>query len=82
MHTKIQKWGNSQGLRLSRNILKDADLDVGDEVDIKVQDGIIIIAPSRRIRGKHRIENLIAEIPADYKTEEIDWGKPGGREEW
>lgn len=81
MHTIIQKWGNSQGLRLARNILKDADLDVGDEVDIKVQDGIIIIAPSRRIRGKHRIENLIAEIPADYKTEEIDWGKPVGREE-
>jgi len=82
MHTKIQKWGNSQGLRLARNILMDADLDVGDEVDIKVQDGIIIIAPSRKIRGNHRIEDLIAEIPEEYKTEETGWGKPEGREEW
>ncbi len=82
MHTKIQKWGNSQGLRLARHVLKDADLDVGDEVDIKVQDGIIIITPSIRIRGKHHIQDLIAEIPADYRTEEVDWGKPEGREEW
>lgn len=81
MHTKIQKWGNSQGLRLAKNILEDASLNVGDEVDIKVKEGIIIIAPSKLIRGKHRIENLIAEIPADYGTEEVDWGKPVGREE-
>ncbi len=82
MHTKIQKWGNSQGLRLTRNVLEDANLDVGDEVDVKVQDNTIIITPSRRIRGKHNIENLVAEIPADYRTEEVDWGKPDGREEW
>jgi antitoxin MazE len=82
MHTKIQKWGNSQGLRLTRNVLEDANLVVGDEVDIKVQDNTIIITPSRRIRGKHHIEDLIAEIPADYRTEEVNWGKPDGREEW
>lgn len=82
MHTKIQKWGNSQGLRLARNVLEDANLAVGDEVDIKVHDNIIVITPSRRIRGKHHIEDLIAEIPADYRTEEVDWGEPDGREEW
>ena len=34
MLAKIQKWGNSQGLRISKNLLSDAQLDVGDEVDI------------------------------------------------
>ena len=29
MITKIQKWGNSQGLRLSKTLLSDADIDVG-----------------------------------------------------
>ncbi len=33
MLAKIQKWGNSQGLRLTKNLLEDAQLDVGDEVD-------------------------------------------------
>ena len=31
MLAKIQKWGNSQGLRLAKNLLADAQLDVGDE---------------------------------------------------
>ena len=26
MHTKIQKWGNSQGLRLAKSLLEDARL--------------------------------------------------------
>ena len=28
MLAKIQKWGNSQGLRLSKNLLADAQLDI------------------------------------------------------
>jgi len=45
---KIQKWGNSQGLRLSKNLLADAHISVGDEVDIEVKDDIIIISPEHR----------------------------------
>jgi hypothetical protein len=30
MVTKIQKWGNSQGLRLARQMFEDAHLAVGD----------------------------------------------------
>ena len=54
MHTKIQKWGNSQGLRLAKNVLEDARLGVGDEVDVAVRDGIIVIAPIKKIRGRYR----------------------------
>jgi hypothetical protein len=31
MLAKIQKWGNSQGLRLTKNLLADAKLGVGNE---------------------------------------------------
>ena len=34
MVTKIQKWGNSQGLRLARQVLEDASISVGDDVDV------------------------------------------------
>ena len=37
MRAKIQKWGNSQGLRIAKNLLTDAQLDVGDQVDISGQ---------------------------------------------
>jgi antitoxin MazE len=82
MVTKVQKWGNSQGLRLPKHVLEDARISVGDDVDVTVRDGIIVIAPVRKMRGKHTLQELVAKIPEDYETEEIDWGEPVGREAW
>ncbi len=82
MLTKIQKWGNSQGLRLAKNLLSDAQLGVGDEVDVRVKDGIIVVIPAKRIRGRHNLKDLVARIPENYQTEEIDWGHPTGKEVW
>ena len=36
MITKVQKWGNSQGLRLSKELLSNVQIDVGDAVDVSV----------------------------------------------
>jgi len=82
MQTKIQKWGNSQGLRLAKNLLEDARLGVGDEVDISVRDGIIVVEPLKKIRGRYRLEDLVAKIPKDYHASEVVWGEPVGKEEW
>ena len=82
MLAKIQKWGNSQGLRIAKNLLADAQLCVGDEVDISVKDGIMIVTPAKRIRGRHNLKDLVARIPKNYQTGEIDWGKPVGKEVW
>ncbi len=82
MVTRIQKWGNSQGLRIPRHLLEDARLSVGDDVDITINNGLIVIAPVRTDRGKLSLEELVSRIPKDYKPEEIDWGEPVGREVW
>jgi len=82
MLAKIQKWGNSQGLRLSKNLLADAQLDIGDEVDIRVKDGIMVVTPAKRLRGRHRLEDLVKRIPENYQPGEVDWGEPVGKEVW
>ncbi len=82
MVTKVQSWGNSQGLRLSKQVLEDAHVSVGDEVDVAVRDGLIVVAPLKRTRGKVSLRSLVARIPKDYKPQETDWGKPAGREVW
>jgi len=82
MLAKIQKWGNSQGLRLAKNLLADAHIGVGDEVNISVKDGIIIVSPAKRIRGRHNLKDLVARIPENYQTCEVDWGEPVGKETW
>ena len=82
MLAKIQKWGNSQGLRIPKNLLSEAQLDVGDEVDISVKEGILVVAPAKRIRGRQNLNDLVARIPKDYKPNEVEWGEPTGREIW
>ena len=82
MLAKIQKWGNSQGLRLSKNLLEDAQLNVGDEVDVSVKGGIVMLKPAKRIRGRYNIKDLVARIPKDYESDEVDWGEPVGKEIW
>jgi antitoxin MazE len=80
MVTKIQKWGNSQGLRLARRVLEDAYIAVGDDVDVTARDGIIVVAPVRRIRGKQSLQELVSRIPQNYKPGETNWGEPVGKE--
>jgi antitoxin MazE len=82
MVTRVQKWGNSQGLRLSRQLLEEAEIAVGDEVNVAVQDGAIVVAPVKRRRGKHDLRELVKRIPKGHKGEELDWGGPVGKEVW
>ena len=82
MVTKVQKWGNSQGLRLAKQVLEEARLSVGDPVDVSTRDGVIVIAPVRRVRGKQSLQELVSRIPKNYKPREFEWGKPVGREDW
>lgn len=82
MITKVQKWGNSQGLRLSKELLSEAHIAVGDAVDIAVRDGLLVITPARCVRGGLDLAQLVARIPEGCESEELDWGPPAGREIW
>ena len=55
MIARIQKWGNSQGLRLSKQTLDEAEISIGDEVNVAVRDGLILVAPVKRLRGKYKL---------------------------
>jgi antitoxin MazE len=82
MITKIQKWGNSQGLRLSKTLLADANIGVGDSVDVAVHKGALVVTPVRRVRGGNDLRDLVRRIPKGYKGTGLDWGAPVGREVW
>ena len=82
MLAKIQKWGNSQGLRIAKAVLADAQINVGDDVNIAVKDGALIVTPAHRIRKKYNLKDLVVKIPDGYQAKETDWGKPAGNEVW
>ncbi|MCI0336392.1 MAG: AbrB/MazE/SpoVT family DNA-binding domain-containing protein [Acidobacteria bacterium] len=79
MVAKIQKWGNSQGLRLTKHVLDDAGISIGDDVEIIVGKNEIII---KKARPKFVLEEMVARMPKNYRGGEESFGRPVGREEW
>jgi len=83
MVTKVQKWGNSQGLRLAKQVLEETHISIGDPVDVSARDGVIVIAPIRKsVRAGRSLQELVSRIPKNYRPEEVEWGEPVGREAW
>lgn len=82
MLTRVQKWGNSQGLRFSKAILNEARIEVGDTVNVSARKGRIVVEPATRVRGKYALQALLARMPKDYVADEVEWGQPPGKEIW
>ncbi len=76
MEAKIQKWGNSLGIRIPINIIRDLALENGSTVEIEEIEDQIVIKP------KKNLEDLLSCITADNIHHEIDFGKSEGNESW
>lgn len=87
MYATIQKWGNSQGLRIPKALLDALGLRENDRVELtQADDGIHI----KKAAAEHRTleERLVAfygkpvdEIPR-LDDQELDWGGKTGEEAW
>ena len=87
MKTTLQRWGNSQGIRIPKPLIDLIGVDIGSEVWVTVlPDGSgITIVPAqdkRPIRGRHSIEQLVAGSAPDTFDGEFDWGGSQGKEVW
>ena len=81
MTAKISKWGNSQGLRMSKDIMNSLHLQVGDNVNINMLDGKVIIEPMKKEILNYDLNELVSKIPTDYKPSE-EFDTIVGKEEW
>lgn len=79
MRTRIARWGNSLGLRIPSAFIKDAGLQDGDEVEITLEGGRIVVTP---IGKNYRLGELVEGITSDNRHDETDWGRPVGNEIW
>ena len=68
MVTRVQKWGNSHGLRFARSVLKEARINVGDQVRVSVREGRIIVEPVSRVRGRHDQRALVSRMPNESEA--------------
>lgn len=80
MISTIKKWGNSQGLRLSKELLSGLGINIDDKVNIDIIDKKIVIYKIEDDALK--LSDVFAEYEGREETKEIDWGKPEGKEIW
>ena len=80
MQVQVKPWGNSQGIRISRELLQEANVGINDILDVKVSNGKITLVKSFRHKS---LEERAAEFGGKLNLDgEYDWGKPMGREVW
>ena len=76
----MKEWGNSQGVRLSKEILKSAGVALNEVLDVTVSNGVITLVKPFRHKT---LEERAAEYGGDLRLDgEYDWGEPVGREVW
>ncbi len=80
MTTRIQKWGNSHGVRIPKILLDTVNWSENEQIVIVVDNGKIIMEKAKSKRKN--IKELFANYKEDYKPIEIDWGNPEGKEIW
>ena len=80
MQTKIQKWGNSLGLRIPRSVAAEAQVEKGATVDLSVENGRLLVRPLR-VR-KYALRGLLRKVNRRNLHGEISTGKTVGREAW
>ena len=80
MKTRIQKWGNSLGLRIPKPFAEEIGLQDETVVELRLRNGRLVIEPASlppisrsRLLRRVRRSNLHAEV---------DTGSPRGREAW
>jgi antitoxin MazE len=75
----IRKWGNSLGIRIPRGVAEQAGVEQGTHVEIKTEQGRIIITPAV---PRYTLEELLKRISKRNLHGEIDLGAAQGKETW
>ena len=80
MKIRIQKWGNSDGIRIPSSILKSLNIKTNDILNIEQDnDKIIISIPKKK---KISLEDRFKKYHGKNLAKEFSWDENVGREIW
>lgn len=82
MKVSIKKWGNSAGMLVPAALMNELELQVGQEMDMQVIDGALVIKPvKKRYSLQQLLDGCDSEAPA---TTDDNWENmpPAGKEVW
>lgn len=77
MRVEVQKWGNSAAVRLPAPALKDAGMQVGQSLELRVEGGRLVIEPATE-----SLEDLLAKMTPENQHGLALEGPAVGAEAW
>jgi antitoxin MazE len=79
--TQVMKWGNSLAVRIPKAVAEKARIREGDSIVVEAHKGHVHIRSVERIPT---LEELVAQITAENRYGETNWGHDIGKEvvEW
>jgi antitoxin MazE len=78
MTTKIQKWGNSLGIRLPKALIESTAFSLGSEVEVEKKGSEIILKVIKD--KKPTLKEMLKGMTKANFEPLVDWGPPVGRE--
>ncbi len=79
MLRRVQNGGTSLAIRILSSFAKELNIGPGCEVELRLEEGRLIMVPVDR---KRRLGRLVAKIREDNLHDETDWGEKIGKEVW
>ena len=80
MQVTVKKWGNSASVCIPVSVMEAAHLTLDAVVDVREEDGRIIIEPVRQ--PDYDLDGLLAGITPDNLHDELGFGPAVGKEEF
>lgn len=78
MQTRVQKWGNSLGVRIPRSLADELGVSPGSEVNLSTRGGELILKPTQPARL--HLGDLLAAVTPTNLHGEVETGHAVGRE--
>lgn len=79
MEAKLQRWGNSDAIRIPKTILKSLNLKTNDKVILKEEGDKLIISKAEE---KISLEEKFKEYKGENLAKEFTWDESRGKEIW
>lgn len=73
----VRAWGNSQGIRIPADVMKELQIEKNDILELSVENGVIVL--KKKFRHKS-FEERLAAYNGEINITEFDWGEPVGKE--
>ncbi len=80
MQTRIQKWGNSLGLRIPKPVADQAHIAEGTLVTLRLEGAQVVIEPTAP--KEYTLADLLSRVTEDNLHDEVPTGPRVGREAW